>query len=148
MTTLDHISKLPQPYGEQVLANIRRQRIYCLTSPCKDAASCIDSFDWSKSEEGYLYWASAYSGVRGNCDRDMIEQQVRDVVVTQLNVDGSHVMLDSSFYDLGADSLDDVELLMALEDEFGYDIPESEAEKLKTVRDVVNYVCAQRVRAS
>ena len=61
--------------------------------------------------------------------------------MVQLDVDESHVTLDSSFVDdLGADSLDVVELIMALEQEFNIEIPDEDAEKIITVNDAVQYV--------
>lgn len=68
-------------------------------------------------------------------------EKIREIVVEQLGVEEEKVTLDSSFVDdLGADSLDIVELVMALEEAFGVEIPDSEAEKISTVGDVVEYV--------
>ncbi|EPH10511.1 acyl carrier protein [Campylobacter ureolyticus] len=68
-------------------------------------------------------------------------EDVRDVVVEQLSVDADAVKLDSKIVeDLGADSLDVVELIMALEDKFDVEIPDSDAEKLLTIKDVVDYI--------
>jgi acyl carrier protein len=68
-------------------------------------------------------------------------ERVKKVVVDQLSVDANDVALESSFtQDLGADSLDTVELVMAFEDEFGLEIPDEEAEKIQTVQDAVNYI--------
>lgn len=70
-----------------------------------------------------------------------IEQRVKDIIVEQLGVKPDQVTTDAKFIeDLGADSLDIVELIMALEEEFGYEIPDEEAEKLLTVGDVVKYI--------
>ena len=67
--------------------------------------------------------------------------KVRDIVVDQLGVEADEVNLDSTFIDdLGADSLDIVELIMAFEEEFGIEIPDEAAEKIKTVQDVVSYI--------
>ncbi len=67
--------------------------------------------------------------------------KVRDIVVEQLGVEADEVTLESTFIDdLGADSLDIVELIMAFEEEFGIEIPDEAAEKIKTVQDVVNYI--------
>ena len=67
--------------------------------------------------------------------------KVKEVVVEQLGVEDEDVKLDTSFIDdLGADSLDIVELIMALEEEFDMQIPDSEAEKISTVNDVVEYI--------
>jgi acyl carrier protein len=71
----------------------------------------------------------------------MIFEKVQEKVAEQLGVDAEEVLLESSFIDdLGADSLDIVELLMALEEEFDIEIPDEEAEKLATVSDVVDYI--------
>ena len=67
--------------------------------------------------------------------------KVRDIVVEQLGVEADEVAIDSTFIDdLGADSLDIVELIMAFEEEFNIEIPDEAAEKIKTVQDVVNYI--------
>ncbi len=71
----------------------------------------------------------------------MIFEKVQEKVAEQLGVDADEVTLESSFIDdLGADSLDIVELLMALEEEFDIEIPDEEAEKLASVGDVVDYI--------
>ncbi len=71
---------------------------------------------------------------------DVLER-VKKVVVDQLSVDESIVTPEASFTaDLGADSLDTVELVMAFEEEFGCEIPDEEAEKIATVQDAVNYI--------
>ena len=70
-----------------------------------------------------------------------IFDEVRDVVVEQLSVAPDAVKLESKIIeDLGADSLDVVELVMALEEKFEVEIPDTEAEKLKTIQDVVTFV--------
>ena len=70
-----------------------------------------------------------------------IEARVKSVVVEQLGVEESEVTNASSFVDdLGADSLDTVELVMALEEEFGTEIPDEEAEKITTVQLAIDYV--------
>lgn len=73
---------------------------------------------------------------------DVLER-VRKVVVDQLSVDAAQVTEEASFTgDLGADSLDTVELVMAFEEEFGCEIPDEEAEKIATVKDAVDYINA------
>ena len=68
-------------------------------------------------------------------------EKVRDIVVEQLGVEADDVAIASTFIDdLGADSLDIVELIMAFEEEFGLEIPDEAAEKIKTVQDVVSYI--------
>lgn len=71
-------------------------------------------------------------------------EKIRDVIVEQLGVeDAELITMDTTFIDdLGADSLDIVELIMALEEEFDIEIPETEAEKISTVGDVVEYIKA------
>ena len=70
-----------------------------------------------------------------------VEERVKKIVVEQLGVDEGQVNTDSSFVDdLGADSLDTVELVMALEEEFGTEIPDDEAEKITTVKLAIDYI--------
>ena len=72
---------------------------------------------------------------------DEIFDKVKEIIVEQLNVADNTVTLEASFIDdLGADSLDIVELIMALEEEFDMEIPDSDAEKVVTVGDVVDYI--------
>lgn len=72
---------------------------------------------------------------------DSIEQKVKDIIVEQLGVEADKVTSNAKFIDdLGADSLDTVELVMAFEEEFGIDVPDNEAEKLRSVEDVVAYI--------
>ena len=68
-------------------------------------------------------------------------EQVKEVIVEQLNVAPEEVKPEAKFVeDLGADSLDVVEMIMALEEKFEIEIPDSEAEKIQTVQDVVDYI--------
>jgi len=70
-----------------------------------------------------------------------VEERVKDVVVAQLGVDAAEVKPEASFIDdLGADSLDTVELVMALEEEFALEIPDEEAEKIKTVGETIEHI--------
>ncbi len=70
-----------------------------------------------------------------------IEQKVKEIIVEQLGVDESEVTPEASFIDdLGADSLDTVELVMAFEEAFDIEIPDEDAEKIATVKDAVEYV--------
>ncbi|AAL03723.1 MULTISPECIES: acyl carrier protein [Rickettsia] len=72
---------------------------------------------------------------------DKIEQKVIEMVAEKLNKDKSIITTDSRFIeDLKADSLDTVELMMAIEVEYGIDIPDDEATKIKTVSDVIKYI--------
>ena len=75
-----------------------------------------------------------------------IEQRVKAIITEQLGVNPDQVTPDAKFIeDLGADSLDTVELVMALEEEFGQEIPDEEAEKLQSVGDVIKYI--EEIRA-
>jgi len=70
-----------------------------------------------------------------------VEQRVREIVAEQLERDVNEVTNAASLIDdLGADSLDVVELVMKMEEEFGIEIPDEEAEKIKTVNDVIQYI--------
>ena len=69
------------------------------------------------------------------------EEQVKKIVVDHLGIDESKVTLDSKFIDdLGADSLDTVELVMAFEEKFGIEIPDDAAETILTVNDAINFI--------
>ena len=71
----------------------------------------------------------------------MVFENVKNIIVEQLGVDEDDVTMDASFIDdLGADSLDIVELIMALEEEFDLEIPDSDAEKIATLGYAVNYI--------
>ncbi len=74
-----------------------------------------------------------------------IEQKVKSIIADQLGVGEEEIKPTSSFIeDLGADSLDIVELVMAMEEEFEVEIPDEEAENIKTVQDAVNYVTTHK----
>ncbi len=74
-----------------------------------------------------------------------IEERVKKIIVEQLGVKEEQVTTNASFVnDLGADSLDTVELVMALEEEFGTEIPDTDAEKLTTVNEAVEYITAHQ----
>jgi acyl carrier protein len=78
-------------------------------------------------------------------DEQQVFEQVKKVVVEQLGVSESEITREASFVDdLGADSLDTVELVMALEEAFGTEIPDEDAEKIKTVGDTVNYIISHK----
>lgn len=77
-----------------------------------------------------------------------LEERVKELVAKQLGIPLAHVTNEASFVtDLGADSLDTVELVMALEDEFRIDIPDDIAEKITTVRQVIEFLRASAVNA-
>jgi acyl carrier protein len=74
-----------------------------------------------------------------------VEQKVKNIIADQLGVGEDEIKITSSFIeDLGADSLDIVELVMAMEEEFEVEIPDEEAENIKTVQDAVNYVTTHK----
>ena len=74
-----------------------------------------------------------------------IEDRVKDIIVDQLGVNADQVTPEAKFVeDLGADSLDTVELVMAFEEEFDIEVPDEEAEKLQSVGDVVTYITSQQ----
>jgi acyl carrier protein len=74
-------------------------------------------------------------------DMKQLEEKVKDIIVEELGVERDKLNADASFMeDLGADSLDTVELVMAFEKEFDIDIPDEEAEKLRTVGDAMKYL--------
>ena len=74
-----------------------------------------------------------------------VEQRVREIVAEQLERDVNEVTKTASFIDdLGADSLDIVEMVMKMEEEFGIEIPDEEAEKIKTVNDVIQYITTHK----
>jgi len=71
----------------------------------------------------------------------VVEEKVRKIICEQLNVSEEDVVSEASFVDdLGADSLDQVELIMAMEEEFDISIPDEDAEKIGTVQDAIDYV--------
>jgi acyl carrier protein len=77
-----------------------------------------------------------------------VEQQVKAIVAEQLGVKAEQVTNDASFVDdLGADSLDTVELVMALEEEFEIEIPDEDAEKITTVQQAIDYINDRRSKA-
>ncbi|HKD65196.1 MAG TPA: acyl carrier protein [Candidatus Binataceae bacterium] len=74
-----------------------------------------------------------------------VESRVREIISEQLGVAANEVTPEASFIeDLGADSLDIVELVMALEEEYGMEISDEDAEKIRTVKDVVDYIQAHK----
>ena len=76
-----------------------------------------------------------------------VDHRVKSIIVEQLGVDDSQVDSKASFVDdLGADSLDIVELVMAFEEEFGIEIPDEEAEKIATVQDAITYIEANTAK--
>ncbi|MEN9654029.1 MAG: acyl carrier protein [Chlamydiota bacterium] len=77
-----------------------------------------------------------------------VQQEVIDIIIEQLGVDAADVTPEKSFVeDLNADSLDLTELIMTFEERFGFEISEEDAEKLKTVADVIDYIEKRKVNA-
>ena len=86
-------------------------------------------------------FANLRGGELGGMSSEEVLEKVRGIIVEQLGVSEASVTMEASFIDdLGADSLDIVELVMALEEEFDIEIPDSDAEKVVTVGDVVDYI--------
>lgn len=78
-------------------------------------------------------------------DKAEVESRVKQIIVRQLGVKDDEIAAEKSFVDdLGADSLDIVELVMEMEQEFGFDIPDEEAENIRTVGDAVKYITSQQ----
>jgi acyl carrier protein len=78
---------------------------------------------------------------RGGCGMASVEEKVKSIIVDQLGVNEAEVTGTASFVDdLGADSLDTIELVMAFEEAFGIEIPDEDAEKIKTVQNAIDYV--------
>lgn len=78
---------------------------------------------------------------------EQVEQKVKEIIVEQLGVDEAQVDKTASFVDdLGADSLDIVELVMAFEESFKLDVPDEDAEKLKTVGDAIQYITGHQAK--
>ncbi len=76
-----------------------------------------------------------------------MEQRIKEIIADQLGVEGDKLNPSAKFVeDLGADSLDVVELIMAFEEEFGIEIPDEDAEKIRTVGDVIDYI-KEKVKA-
>jgi acyl carrier protein len=74
-------------------------------------------------------------------ERMAVQEKITEIIVEQLGVKSEEVTPEASFVDdLGADSLDTVELVMALEEEFGIEIPDEDAEKIQTVGDAIKYI--------
>src|SRR4051812_26537646 len=102
-----------------------RAQLWCLALQASAAASKLSGFN---PAGGALHMAS-------------VEEKVKQIIVEQLGVDEAEVTSNASFIDdLGADSLDTVELVMAFEEAFDIEIPDEEAEKIRSVQDAVTYI--------
>jgi acyl carrier protein len=78
-------------------------------------------------------------------EKGEVQERVIDIVAEQLGVKANEIQVSASYvHDLGADSLDTVELVMALEDEFGVSIPDNVSENIKTIQDTINYIVEQQ----
>ena len=103
---------------------------------------------WTDFREGRVlvkYIATFFTPQEGVFHMDNIVERVKKIVAEQLGVNEADIKNESSFVDdLGADSLDTVELVMALEEEFECEIPDEEAEKITTVQQAVDYILANK----
>lgn len=107
---------------------------------CEGVTDLIE-FDESVAAAAFAQRVSISTENSKGESMDNIEQRVRKIVAEQLGVNEADVKNESSFVnDLGADSLDTVELVMALEEEFETEIPDEEAEKITTVQQAVDYI--------
>jgi len=98
-------------------------------------------FSKNRGFAGTEYSTLPFHRVAEEVQMASIEERARDLIVEQLGVDQEQVTPQASFIDdLGADSLDTVELVMAFEEEFGIDIPDEDAEKMLTVGDAIKYL--------
>ena len=94
-----------------------------------------------RKKQMYKSFENLRGGERGVMSSEEVLERVKGIIVEQLGVADTAVTMEASFIDdLGADSLDIVELVMALEEEFDIEIPDSDAEKVVTVGDVVDYI--------
>jgi acyl carrier protein len=111
------------------LTEIKVSRIKSLEKKESGDAPCFRGIETRKQQNRRNPWLKS------------IEQRVKDIIVEQLGVNADQVTPEAKFIeDLGADSLDTVELVMALEEEFGNEIPDEQAEKLQSVGDVIKYI--------
>ena len=96
---------------------------------------------YSIQPEGTDPKTATHEEVVRQMEHDEVFDKVKDVIVDQLNVDEDDVTEDATFVDdLGADSLDQVELIMAFEEAFDIEIPDEDAEKIRTVSDAIDYI--------
>ncbi len=94
-----------------------------------------------KSQELWFSSSMPYQSLEVLYSMAVSEERIKEIIVEQLGVEKDQITLDASLIDdLGADSLDTVELVMAFEEEFDIEIPDEDAEKIRTVRDVTDYL--------
>jgi acyl carrier protein len=111
--------------------------------PCFSADRSV--FEVAKSGQQAITKPSVISQQQQIMSDKSIEARVKDIIVDQLGVNADQVTTEAKFVeDLGADSLDTVELVMAFEEEFDIEVPDEEAEKLQAVGDVVTYITSQK----
>ena len=112
---------------------------------CKIYLTNIQTYNINESIEAKYQMDRSFANLRGGelekMSSEEVLEKVKGIIVEQLGVAENAVTMEASFIDdLGADSLDIVELVMALEEEFDIEIPDSDAEKVVTVGDVVEYI--------
>jgi acyl carrier protein len=132
------LSSLVLPGFDLRATGSRRGRLHIKYAPCRAAAGR------GPLERG----AFSYSHPERTITMSTVEQQVKKIVAEQLGVKEEEVTNDASFVDdLGADSLDTVELVMALEEEFETEIPDEDAEKITTVQQAIDYINSHKSKA-
>ena len=112
---------------------------------CKIYLTNIQTYNINESIEAKYQMDRSFANLRGGelekMSSEEVLEKVKGIIVEQLGVAENAVTMEASFIDdLGADSLDIVELVMALEEEFDIEIPDADAEKVVTVGDVVDYI--------
>ena len=126
---------------EPVKRKSRKIEITCL----RDFSDATTSFGVAKSASGTITNPNANHQPFQSMSDKSIEERVKDIIVDQLGVSADQVTTEAKFVeDLGADSLDTVELVMAFEEEFDIEVPDEEAEKLQAVGDVITYINSQQ----
>lgn len=102
-----------------------------------------ESWSFAEIEPNWKYKENKPS-VNQHNEMQIIYKKIRDILVDQLDIEPEKIFMDSSpIKDFGADSLDAIELIVSIEEEFDFKIPNEDAEKIKTVKDMVDYVQAR-----
>jgi acyl carrier protein len=113
-------------------------------NPAKDVASYVSTsfpFDRNSFQQLGFSFAPAVQLILSEENMAAVDEKVKQIIVEQLGVDEGEVTPSASFVDdLGADSLDTVELVMAFEEAFEIEIPDEDAEKIRTVQDAIDYI--------